>query len=100
MRDTVTEALKEALTPVIEEAVERGIDRKLNGADLPSVEKQPPPKEVFNNPAAQDFLGCSKSTLQRWRDSGLLPYSKVRGKIFYRRADLLKVLEQHKVNES
>lgn len=98
MPDMITSALKDALAPVIEDAVERGIDRKLDS--LPSVDKQPPPKEVFNNREAREFLGCSKSTLQRWRDSGLLSYSKVRGTIFYRRSDLLKLIDEHRVNGS
>ena len=61
--------------------------------ELPRLEK--PPKEWLPNPEAQEYLGVSKSTLQRWRDDGVLPYSKVNGSIFYRRADLLKVLESH-----
>lgn len=54
-----------------------------------------PPKEVLSNREASEFLDVSKSTLQRWRNNGTLPYSKVGGNIYYKRADILRMLEEH-----
>ncbi len=55
------------------------------------------PKEWLTNPEGMFFLGLSKATLQRYRDSGVLPYSKIGGNIYYRYADLVAVLEKHLV---
>lgn len=57
-----------------------------------------PPKPWLSNREAQEFLDLSKPTMQRYRDSGKLPYSKLGGNIYYRREDLLRVLEEHRVN--
>ena len=51
------------------------------------------PKEWLTNREAMAFLGLSKTSLQRYRSSGRLPFSKIEGSIFYRYADLLAVLE-------
>jgi len=53
-------------------------------------------KEVFSNRDAMKFLGVSRSTLQRWREDGILPYRKVNGTILYTKADLLEMLENNK----
>ena len=37
----------------------------------------------------------SKTTAQRQRDSGVLPYSKIGGKVFYRRSDVEALLEKN-----
>ena len=54
------------------------------------------PKEWLTNREAMDFLGLSKTTLQRYRVSGRLPFSKIGGNIYYRYADLVSVLEQNR----
>ena len=59
-----------------------------------------PPKEVLSNREAREFLDVSKSTLQRWRDDGTLPYSKVGASVYYEREDLLRVVREHRVPTS
>ena len=54
-------------------------------------------KEWLSNKEAQAFLGLSKTTLQRYRSSGRLPFSKIEGSIFYRYADLVTLLEANLV---
>lgn len=44
------------------------------------------------------YLGCSKPTLQRYRSEGLLPFSKVRGKVYHRLQDIRDLLERNMVN--
>lgn len=39
------------------------------------------------------ILGISKRTLQTYREKGLLPYSRIRHKIFYKAEDVRKLLE-------
>ena len=40
-------------------------------------------------------MDISKRTLQNWRNNKVLPYSHVRGKYFYLRSDVLKVLKKN-----
>lgn len=40
-------------------------------------------------------MDISKRTLQNWRNNKVLPYSNVRGKYFYLRSDVLKVLKNN-----
>ena len=45
---------------------------------------------------AQDVclaLGISKTCLQNYRDNGLIPYSNIGGKFFYREVDIQEILE-------
>jgi len=45
----------------------------------------------------QDVLtefAISERTLQRWRKEKILDFVKIRGKIFYRREDVLRLKEQ------
>jgi predicted site-specific integrase-resolvase len=37
----------------------------------------------------------SVRTLQNWRTNGLLPYSRLSGKIYYRKSDILAVLQKN-----
>lgn len=46
-------------------------------------------QEILTDREAQKFLKKSRSTLQRWRNDGILPYKKINGSILYRREDLL-----------
>ena len=55
----------------------------------------PGPKAWMSNREAMEFLDLSKATLQRYRDSGILPYSKIGGNIFYKYSDLVAVLEEN-----
>lgn len=48
-----------------------------------------------------DILRISKRTLQSLRDSGELPFSRINGKLYYKLADLEKLLEaNYSVNNS
>ena len=38
-------------------------------------------------------LGISKRCLQNYRDNGLVPYSNIGGKFFYRETDIQEILE-------
>lgn len=41
------------------------------------------------------FLKVSKRTLQKYRDSGILPYSQIGGKIYFKASDIEEHLEHH-----
>lgn len=59
-------------------------------------EKEAPEKEVFTTKEAMRYLGVSRSTLQRWRKDGTIPFRKINGSIRYTRTDLDKVLETNR----
>ncbi|MCD7969939.1 MAG: helix-turn-helix domain-containing protein [Alistipes sp.] len=40
------------------------------------------------------ILGISKRTLQSYREKGILPYSQIRHKIFYRPEDVQRLLQK------
>lgn len=51
---------------------------------------------------AQDVmqkLHISVRTLQTWRTNGLLPYSRISGKIYYRKSDILTILQKNYTGE-
>ncbi len=50
-------------------------------------------KKWLDNQDVCDILGISKRTLQTYRDKGLLPFSRIRNKLFYRPEDVEKLLQ-------
>lgn len=49
--------------------------------------------EFMTNDAVMKYLGLSRPTLQRYRDSGRLPFSKIGRKVYYRRSDVEELLK-------
>ena len=45
----------------------------------------------------QELLGLSSSGLQNLRVSGVIPYSRIQGSIYYNYDDILKILEENKI---
>jgi predicted site-specific integrase-resolvase len=41
-------------------------------------------------------LHISGRTLQRWRTKGIIPFTRIRKKIFYKESDLKKTFEQYR----
>ena len=78
---------KPELARLIEESVARGVAE--------SIPEEETTKEWLTNPEALEFLQVSRPTLQRLRSSGKLSFSKVGGKIYYRCADIEKLLEEN-----
>lgn len=52
----------------------------------------------LDNTDVQELLHISTRTLQRLRTSGMLKYSKVNGKIYYRLSDINTMLEQNQAD--
>lgn len=40
-------------------------------------------------------MRISPRTLQRWRISGMIPYSRVNGKCYYRKSDIIHLLNKN-----
>ena len=47
----------------------------------------------LDNSDMKRMFHISTRTLQTWRSSGILPYAKVCGKIFYKRTDIEALIE-------
>lgn len=54
------------------------------------------PDEVFfDNQEFIQVMNISKRTAQAWRDEGIISYSQVGSKMYYRLSDILVLLEKH-----
>ena len=52
-------------------------------------------KKWLDNQEVCDILGISKSTLQEYRAKGLLPFGRIKNKLFYKPEDVEKVLQSY-----
>jgi hypothetical protein len=66
----------------IEERLSEGVPVKLTWLDSPHI---------------CQLLRISKRTLAHYRETGLLPYSRIGGKVYYRLTDIENYLEEHVV---
>lgn len=55
---------------------------------------------ILDTEKVMDLLGVSRRTLQNWRDEGLIEFSAVNGKFFYRMSAINKMLDKHLVNQN
>lgn len=51
--------------------------------------------EFLDNEEFIRFMNISKRTAQTWRDSGIMSFSQVGSKIYYRMTDIQKLLDTH-----
>ena len=59
-------------------------------------EKQKSPKEIFlDNQEFIQLMNISKRTCQSWRDSGVISYSQIGSKIYYRMSDVQELLDKN-----
>lgn len=57
-------------------------------------------KKWMDNQEVCQTLGITKRTLQTYREKGLLPFSRIRHKVFYKPEDVQKLLEaSHHANK-
>ena len=47
----------------------------------------------FDKQEVLELMHSSESTLQKWRKKGLLPFSHILGKIYYKESDVLQMLD-------
>lgn len=74
------------------------LDESVRGAVSAAIQKLQPgqpgsSKDWLTNEEAIDYLGLSRPTLQRYRNDGKLPYSRVGSRVYYRREDVEALLE-------
>lgn len=61
-----------------------------------SIVTKPSSLIITNKQLCEKLNVCSK-TVQKWRDNGLITYSKIGREIFYKYSDVLAMLDDHKV---
>ena len=54
-------------------------------------------ERFLSNNEVSKKLNVSLRTLQKWRDTGLIPFIQIKGKIIYRQRDIDKLLQKHYV---
>jgi hypothetical protein len=60
-----------------------------------------PAQVFFDNQEFIQLMNISKRTAQAWRDSGMIAFSQVGSKIYYRLPDIMQMLEKyHKPTKS
>ena len=73
------------------------LDSMLNGIE--SIVKYYKPhlngERFLSNNEVSKKLNVSLRTLQEWRDTGLIPFIQIKGKIIYRQSDSDKLLQKH-----
>lgn len=56
-------------------------------------------QEWLDNQEVCQLLRISKRTLQTYRDNGILPFSQIGHKMFYRSKDVQKILDKYSMNK-
>jgi hypothetical protein len=54
----------------------------------------------FDNTEFQYLMNISKGLAQKWRDEGVIPYSQIGSKIYYKLTDINKLLESNYINNN
>lgn len=68
--------------------------------EMKTSSKEEQPKKWLKSSEVKSLLRISPGTLQNLRINGTLTYTKIGGIIFYSYEDILKVMEQNKVNRN
>lgn len=63
-------------------------------SEIEKIKLEPQP-ELMDNQDAMQMLKVSSRTLQNYRDLGILPYSKFEGKIYYKRSEIMRAIEEY-----
>ena len=83
-------------TPQVKEFIS-SLDSMLNGIE--AIVKHYKPhlngERFLSNHEVSKKLNVSLRTLQEWRDTGLIPFIQIKGKIIYRQSDIDKLLQKH-----
>ena len=75
----------------------QSMDRILDGISRLAQENRPHlnGEKFLSNREAAKCLKVSIRTLQEWRDTGVIPYIQIKGKIIYRQSDIKRLLQTY-----
>lgn len=69
---------------------------RLDDLNKQLVEKQKKPQDTFlDNQEFLQLMNISKRTAQTWRDEGIVSFSQIGSKIYYRMSDVQKLLDKN-----
>lgn len=91
---TIDDRLFESWMERIAERLDRSekmLTSFLNNDDISGVNG----RQLLDNQDVCQILQISKRSVQRYRSSGMLPYITLRGKIYYRKTDVVEFLNSH-----
>ena len=81
------------------ERIQERLDKMLLKLELK--QHSSPEKVFFDNQEFIQLMNISKRTAQAWRDTGMIAFSQVGSKIYYRLPDIMQMLEKfHKPSKS
>ena len=84
------------LVITMESEAYKSLVQKLDSIEAKTAPKPQSPENTWlDNQELCLFLKVTPRTLQNYRDHGILPYTQIGGKIFYRQSDVFKVLEEN-----
>ena len=63
--------------------------------DLKNKQRTEPDQIWYDNQEFLQLMNISKRTAQTWRDEGIISYSQVGSKIYYRMSDVQKLLDSN-----
>ncbi len=77
----------------------QSMERMLEGIAKLAKESKPHlnGEKFLSNREVSKYLKVSIRTLQEWRDTGVIPYIQIKGKIIYRQSDIDRLLESNYV---
>jgi len=88
--ETIIESLKEVSTK--HNVLMKKLDCLIAGLnDYRKIPEDP----FFTNDEFMNLMSISVRTAQLWRDQGLISYSQISGKIYYRMSDIQKLLDDN-----
>jgi hypothetical protein len=59
--------------------------------------KRPPDEVIYDDVDLRNFLKVSKRTTAYWREKGMITFSKLGGKIYYRLSDILSLIKENEI---
>lgn len=60
--------------------------------------KRPAEEIIYDDVDLRKFLKVSKRTTAYWREKGMITFSKLGGKLYYRLSDILSFIKQHEIS--
>lgn len=60
-----------------------------------SITQKNPKEVIFDSQQLMQVLNISKSSLQKLRDNGIIGFSQIQGKFFYRQSDINEMIEKN-----
>jgi len=74
------------------------IQRKLDKIASDFIYARQLPDDIFmDNPKFLELMGISQKTAQAWRDKGIIGYSQIGNKIYYRMTDIKDLLDKYHI---